>query len=209
MSENFACSNCRMLLQISSEQLGKQVRCPVCGSISVFGSPVEGSPQVENSDNWSPISESRPPKSPPKTQSKRGQESFQSLKSPQSSSDGKWEAVRPTPSIPDFAQDSPRPAADKYVIDETQVAESQTSFDNRWKIGFVFSLLSLLSVVYPMCFCCIVPPIGTVAMGLIGIIATYRSKQGPKTLNYVLAAIGIALSFIAFFLMVLASIFDD
>jgi phage FluMu protein Com len=203
MSENFACSNCRMLLQISSEQFGKQVRCPVCGSISVFGSPAEESQQSDKRDDWSPINESPTTPSPPREERNTDRAGPQPLKASSDQLGGNWEKVRPAPTNPNRKSDNTKPAADTFVIDENQVAENQSKFDRNWKIGFVLSLLPVVAIASPFCTCCVYLPFVPLGLGLLGIAFTSRSKRGPKELNYILAGISIvfALFYLAFFLI--------
>lgn len=189
-----------MLLQINSEQLGRQVRCPVCGSISVFGSPVEESPQSENSDNWSPISESRPPQSTPREERNKDRARLQPLKSSPDQPGGNWQTVRPAPTNPNRKPDNTKPAADTFVIDENQLAENQSKFDRNWKIGFVLSLLPVIGIASPFCICYAYIPSVPLGLGLLGIAFTSRSKRGPKELNYILAGIGILFALFYFVL---------
>ncbi|MFM7561594.1 MAG: hypothetical protein ACKO81_01015 [Planctomycetota bacterium] len=194
MSENFACSNCRMLLQISPEQLGKQVRCPVCGSISVFGSPVEESQQSDKRDDWSPINESRLTPNTPREERNTERARPQPLKASPDQLGGNWETVRPAPTNPNRKSDNTKPAADTFVIDENQLAENQSKFDRNWKIGFVLSLLPVIGMAFGFCICFAYIPSVPLGLGLLGIAFTSRSKRGPKELNYVLAGIGILFS---------------
>jgi len=208
MSEKFACTNCRMLLEVDSDQQGKQVRCPVCGLISVFGSPIESGHRGENTDDWSPVSESRQPATPDREERKPIRDVFRGLKSSPQTPEGDWQEVRPTPSIPAYARDaSKKPRADKFVIDETQVANNQSRYDRYWKIGFVLSLLSLVCFVsYPFCICCLMHPIGPpvpLVLGFFGIRFTSKSQRGPKELNYLLAGLGIAISLLTSFMWVI------
>lgn len=198
MSEKFACPNCRILLEVNPEQLGKQLRCPVCGLISVFGSPLSGGQTDENGEGWSPIGESRQPANPPQHERNRKTTSFQPLKSSPQAPEGDWREVKGNPSYRNYARDPSKPAAETFVIDESQTTKNQPNYDRRWKIGFVLSLLSLLCfVAYPFCICCLMYPVGPpipIALGIFGILVTSKSRRGPKAINYFLAGLGLAIA---------------
>jgi len=196
MSEKFACPNCRILLEVSSEQRGKQVRCPVCGLISVFGSPVSSGSQNEPGDEFRPVTEARSTQSAPPDERDRERPRIRPLKATPSEGAGDWEAVRPTPTNSRRAPDTPKPAADTFVIDEDQVAANQSKFDRNWKIGFVLSLLPVVGIASPFCICCAYLPIVPLLLGSLGIVFTSRSRRGPKELNYLLAGLAIAFALV-------------
>lgn len=195
MAEEFPCPNCRMRLEVSREQLGKQVRCPVCGVISVFGSRDESTAR----DDWSPIGEAarvhpfeRPEVQPGKS-------------APGSNS--AWQPIEPTK--PRQAETS---AAGELEIKAQRYVETYSNSTNEfgppdqaWWTGFVLSLLSLGGGTLP-CFCCLLYPFGPTLLGIAAIIVTRTSNSGPKLVNYLIAAIGLISSLTGLLVVAISSL---
>jgi hypothetical protein len=209
MSENFACSNCRMLLQISSEQLGKQVRCPVCGLISVFGSPTS----EDATDEWQSVGNPSPeePTTPPAAKDRSAR--IQPFKSSKERGNSDWMPVPPqsTDTRPETSQPPPYVAdkrvADRYVTDSSNEAQTKSSVDLLWKTGFYTSLASAVGAIFP-CTCCIAFPMGPLGLSIAGLVLTLTSARGPKLINFCLAGVGLVVSLLWCALMVLGMIFD-
>jgi hypothetical protein len=195
MSENFACSNCRMLLQINSEQLGKQVRCPVCGLISVFGNRTsEDAPE-----DWQSVGNPRPEEPPAPRAAKNRSARFQPFKSSTERGNSDWMPVPPksTNTPPETSQPPPyvanKQVADRYVIDSSVEAQTKSSVDLLWKTGFYTSLASAVGAIFP-CTCCIAFPMGPLALSIAGLVLTLTSARGPKLINFCLAGVGLVVS---------------
>lgn len=193
MSEEFPCPNCRMRLEVSPDQLGRQVRCPVCGVISVFGSREESA----QPDDWSPIPQ-------PRSDSFRGSNDAEPAQ-PRPKSDSAWQPVNPTGSSRSEPKaDIEREAkARRYVETYSTTPIGLGRPDQAWWTGFILSLLSIGGGTLP-CFCCLLYPFGPTIFAISGIIVTRTSKSGPKLINYLIAAIGLISSLTGLLLVALS-----
>lgn len=194
MAEEFPCPNCRMRLEVSREQLGRQVRCPVCGVISVFGSR-EQSPAK---DDWSPIGE---PDDRPFE--RREAQPGKTASGPNSA----WQPIEPTKPrrAGNTAGGELEVKAQRYVETYSSSTNEFGPPDQAWWTGFVLSLLSLGGGTLP-CFCCLLYPFGPTLLGIAAIIVTRTSKSGPKLVNYVIAAIGLISSLTGILVVLLSSL---
>jgi hypothetical protein len=198
-----------MLLQISSEQLGKQVRCPVCGLISVFGSPTS----EDATDEWQSVGNPSPeePTTPPAAKDRSAR--IQPFKSSKERGNSDWMPVPPqsTDTRPETSQPPPYVAdkrvADRYVTDSSNEAQTKSSVDLLWKTGFYTSLASAVGAIFP-CTCCIAFPMGPLGLSIAGLVLTLTSARGPKLINFCLAGVGLVVSLLWCALMVLGMIFD-
>lgn len=195
MSLEFTCSNCRIALRVSPDQLGRQVRCPVCGVVTVFGEP---RPEAEPSEPQP----SFPVEEPPKHQTQRQQPP--KARGEQSSRGG-WSPVPPLEpaSKPQVTRAETRARAQEYVAtySSTNLALAP---DRAWWVGLICGLISILGGNL-VCFCCLLGPFGSTIFALVGLAATAFSQSGPKAVNIVLGILGLAISLITMLLMAFAN----
>lgn len=189
MSQEFACPNCRIALQVSPRQLGRQVRCPVCGLISVFGSPLE-----DADVQWQPV------------QSATDDQPALAGRQGAASNRNQWRPIEPTDGSksrgPNSAATTAR--AEEYVATYVN-ASFDDAPDRAWWIGLACGLVSLLGG-NMVCFCCLLGPFGSTFFAVAGLVATAFSKRGPKAVNIVIGGLGLVISLVMLLLMAIAKL---
>jgi hypothetical protein len=193
-SQEFACPNCRITLQVSSRQLGRQVRCPVCGLISVFGSATDesGAPRAGSGD-WQPVAQTESNSFPPE----RGR--------PQRPGPDSWAPIEPTePRIPRKPDSlDVRARAEEYVATYATSSSFEMAPDRAWWIGLICGLISLLGGNL-ICFCCLVGPFGSSVFAVVGLVSTACSRRGPKVVNFVIGGLGLIISLVMLLLIAIS-----
>lgn len=211
MSETFACPDCRMLLEVSSRQLGKQVRCPVCGLISVFGSPVGDSPEDAgkpgDAGEWRRGNEPKPREYSAPDEPKRPLPTHQPNAGAPKKNSESWRPI-----AAGTARGSadpwrrPPPPGDPLAGPPFAVGGERTAADLQWKVGFFASLAAAVGAVFP-CLCCVGFPLGTLILSIVGLAITATSNRGPRLINYCLAGTGLVVSLVGCGLLVLRRFF--
>lgn len=189
MSQEFACHNCRITLQVSPRQLGRPVRCPVCGLISVFGAPPAG-----GAEPWQPV---RPGS---------GEQAGSAVSRELEASPDDWSPIEPTGKTPGHQANTAdvKARAEQYVATYAS-SPFDDAPDRAWWVGLICGLISLLGG-NMVCFCCLLGPFGSTFFAIAGLVATAFSKRGPKAVNIVIGSLGLLISLFMLLLMAISKL---
>lgn len=180
MKIEFQCQQCRSTLRLGIEHQGKNVRCPVCGSVTLVAAQGDsGGATTEFPRADSPMSKS----------------GWQSI-------EGGSPGTLPPPQ-PFFSGDSPEATAAKSAAANPYQATTASTLPGRhwnqpqahpaqsdgyWWAGLYCGLASI-ACHFLMC-CCMGSPFISLLLAFAGVTATLFSRTGPKWVNFLLAGIG-------------------